>query len=464
MRLNRNRPLVVFLACLVATATGGAWHFLGDRGGDRTAPLTILTPHGDNIRQEIGAAFRAWYQARYAASPEIQWIDQGGTSEDLRYVLARFAKTPGSIGIDLFFGGGTPPFRTLAKAGLLEPRSLPEAVLGEIPPALGGLDLYAPNEGWYAAALSSFGILFNRKILAATGLPEPVSWTDLAHPRAYQWVATVDPRGSGSAHVIYEIILQKYGWEKGWQLLARMAANSSHFTKGASGILPLVSTGEVAYSLAIDQYAWSLMEQLGEDKIGFILPAGETATTPDPVGILKGAPHPLIARRFLEFLFSESCQLLWSLKAGVPGGPARLSLNRMSVLPKVYSKLNRENSFIRGNPFRDLENSGWAYSDSLTEARWSLLNDALGLWMVDSHEEARRAWVALMAGHPGAGADTEPWEREVSRQVYFRPPAPWETLSGMLAKWKDENFRNATLATWARELRGAGKGRSVTHD
>lgn len=427
-----------------------------DAGGAAPA-LSILTPHGDNIRQELGQAYRAWSEARYGDSPEINWIDQGGTSEDLRYVLSRFAKIGENqnrnqgIGIDLFFGGGTPPFRTLAREGLLQPRVVnPEALAG-IPETVGGTRVHSDAEGWYGVALSGFGILYNRALLKEKGLPEPVSWADLAEPGAEGWVASVDPRGSGSAHVIYEIILQKYGWEKGWSLLARIAANSGHFTKGASAVLPLVSTGEAAYTVAIDQYAWSLIEKLGTARVGFVLPAGETVATPDPVGMLKGAPHPETAARFMEFLFSETCQLLWGLKAGVPNGPRHLSLNRMSVSPKAAAAMDADNSFVRGNPFLEPADTAWSYSDSLTESRWALVNDALGLWMVDGHESALRKWRAINAAAPKS-ADSLAWRTALSAERYFRPPAPWDSMRVLAGRWKDETFRNETMARWAREL------------
>jgi ABC-type Fe3+ transport system substrate-binding protein len=441
---------LAFLASLALACGLGSLHFVLD-SPESTPSLSILTPHGDNIRQEVGAAFQAWHQTRYGDAPEINWIDQGGTSEDLRYVQSRFAKTPSGIGIDLFFGGGTPPFRTLAGSGLLQGHALPPALLATVPVEVGGSTVYSDSEGWYGVALSAFGILYNRTLLDRKGLPIPVSWLDLADPKADQWVAGVDPRGSGSAHVIYEIILQKFGWEKGWDLLMRIAANSSHFTRGASAVLPLVSTGEAAYTIAIDQYAWSLIEKTGRDRVGFALPAGETVTTPDPAAILKGAPHPETAAHFLEFLLSERCQWLWSLKAGIPNGPARLSLNRMSVLPKVADKLDSSNSFVSGNPFREAERMDWRYSDSLTESRWALVNDALGLWMVDSHDAAHAVWEALNKAAPKE-KDSTAWEDRLHRNRCFRPPGAWEEIRGMAAKWKDDAFRNATMARWAKEL------------
>jgi ABC-type Fe3+ transport system substrate-binding protein len=439
----------------------GGLHFLSDAGASAPA-LTLLTPHGDNIRQEIGAAFRAWHQAHFGETPELSWIDQGGTSEDLRYVQARYAKAAGGpsagIGIDLFFGGGTPPFRTLAKAGLLEPHAVDAQALAGIPEFLGGSRIYSDAEGWYGTALSGFGILFNRALLREKGLPLPASWADLAEPRALGWVAMVDPRGSGSAHVIYEIILQRFGWERGWRILAGISANAAHFTKGASAVLPLVSAGEAAYTVAIDQYAWSLIEKLGRERVDFILPAGETVTTPDPIAVLKGAPHPGLARRFAAFVLSPACQRLWSLKAGVPGGPRSQSLNRMSVRPEVAAALDTSLSFVRGNPFAEAAAQAWAYSDSLTEARWALVNDAVGLWMVDNHDAARAAYAALARERPPE-ADRAAWERAVAADPLFAPPAPWDTLSTYAARWKDDAFRNATLADWAGRLARAGRNR-----
>lgn len=449
----------MFLVALGFLAALGGTHFLGGSGASESG-LVILTPHGDNIRQEIGSAFQAWYQTRYGETPGLTWVDQGGTSEDLRYVQARYAKSPEGIGIDLFFGGGTPPFRTLAKGNLLEAHALAAEELEGIPEFLGGSRIYSAAEGWYGSALSGFGILFNRSLLREKGLAEPASWADLAEPKAAGWVAMVDPRGSGSAHVIYEIVLQRFGWERGWRILAGIAANAAHFTKGASAVLPLISSGEAAYTVAIDQYAWSLIEKLGGDRVGFILPAGETVTTADPIALLKGAPHRDLARSFMAFVLSAPCQRLWALKAGVPGGPKAQSLNRMSVRPAVAAGLDTAFSFVRGNPFAEAEARDWAYSDSLTEARWSLVNDALGLWMVDNHERARSAYAELAREHPPE-TDSAGWAAAVLAHPLFAPPAPWEAMREQAGRWRDDAFRNATLAAWANRL---AEGERKRHD
>lgn len=461
MKVSRNRPLVLFVVSMGIAMLVGSLHFLGG-GLTGKVSLVILTPHGDNIRQEIGAAFQAWHLTRFETTPEIEWVDQGGTSEGLRYVQSKFARSPTSIGIDIFFGGGTPPFRALARDGFLVPEAI--TLPAGLPMHLGGIKLQAPEEGWYGTALSSFGILSNLELLKQKGLPKPASWTDLARPEAYGWVACIDPRGSGSAHVIYEIVLQKFGWEAGWRILAGIAANSRVFTKGASGVLPIISTGEAAYTVAIDQYAWSLIASAGagagtagSDRIGFLLPIGETVITPDPAAMLKGAPNAAIARRFLEFLLSAEGQRLWILRPGVPGGPASLALNRMAVLPEAYAHMDPATSAVGSNPFLAADSAGpegaFTYSDSLTEIRWSLVSDALGLWMVDNHDGAKAAWENLIAARPKTDdGSLEAWEVEVAANPFFRPPAPWSEIEAMTPRWKDQDFRNSTMARWARML------------
>jgi hypothetical protein len=214
-------------------------------------------------------------------------------------------------------------------------------------------------------------------------------------------------------------------------------------------VLPLISAGEAAYTVAIDQYAWSLIEKLGIERADFVLPAGETVTTPDPIAVLKGAPHPGLAARFAAFALSAECQRLWMLKAGAPGGPRGQSLNRMSVRPALAEGLDTALSFVRGNPFAEAAARDWEYSDSLTESRWALVNDALGLWLVDNHDAARAAYARLAPMHPDRPQE---WEAALAAHPLFAPPAEWAAMRETNERWKDDAFRNATVAAWASRL------------
>src|SRR5262249_60005178 len=94
-----------------------------------------------------------------------------------------------------------------------------------IRPQLNGIPLYDPEARWFGPMLSSFGILYNRAVLGRIGQPEPRTWMDLGQPGLFGWVSAGDPRLTGSLHMVYEIVLQGQGWDKGFPLLLRLGAN-----------------------------------------------------------------------------------------------------------------------------------------------------------------------------------------------------------------------------------------------
>ena len=57
-------------------------------------------------------------------------------------------------------------FIDLEKDGLLEKITLPQDLLKELPAQGVGIDLRSPQNTWYASALSSFGIFYNKKLVA----------------------------------------------------------------------------------------------------------------------------------------------------------------------------------------------------------------------------------------------------------------------------------------------------------
>ena len=68
--------------------------------------LIIISPHRKTIQREFIPLFKTWYKDTYKTEVEVDWLDQGGTSDDVRFIRARFAKKPASAGVDIFWGGG----------------------------------------------------------------------------------------------------------------------------------------------------------------------------------------------------------------------------------------------------------------------------------------------------------------------------------------------------------------------
>ncbi|MFQ5850374.1 MAG: extracellular solute-binding protein [Candidatus Binatia bacterium] len=400
--------------------------------------LVLIGPHWEGIKYEFQEAFKAHYQRETGRKVEFDWMDVGGTSETLRFIRSEFKNKPAGIGIDLLFGGGLDPYLTLKEAGLLESYALPQSLLGQIPPHLGGIPLYDPEYKWYGATLAGFGIVYNKAVLELTKLPVITTWEGLAAPPAFTWVGSADPRKSGSVHMAYEIILQAYGWEKGWQIVTGIGANARKFTNSASQVPKDVAIGEVAYGLAIDFYAWAQVDETGADKIGYVMPDNLTIINPDCIGILKGAPNKDVAEAFIRFVVSEAGQKLWLLKKGLPDGPQRFQLNRFSVLPSLYEKVKPQNTAVQFNPFT--WQSDFSFDAEMGSKRWAIINDLIGALIIDQKDMLNRAWKAALAGGLMA---------EELRRLAAVPISEEQAMRLAREKWQDPAFRNQRLNEWA---------------
>ena len=197
---------------------------------------------------------------------------------------------------------------------------------------------YDQNGYWYGTAVSCFGILYNARLLKENHLPLPATWDDLAEPDLYGRIEAADASQSGSARTAYEMIIQSApDWPTGWGKLLRIFGNCKKFTGGASDVTNDVAFGEVLAGAAIDFYAYDQIAANGDD-LGFVAVAGSTAFTPDPISMLKDAPHPELARRFIEFVLAAEGQALWCLPPGAPGGPAKFPLYRQPIRKDIYAR------------------------------------------------------------------------------------------------------------------------------
>ena len=401
--------------------------------------LVLLSPHWEGIRIEFGEGFKARYKRETGRDVDLKWLDVGGTSDILKFIRSEFRNKPDGIGIDLFFGGGTDPYTELKRLGLLESYRVPDAILREIAPTIGGVPLYdADDYTWYAVTMAGFGIIYNKVVLKRLGLPEPKTWEELTSPALFTWVGSADPRKSGSVHMAYEIILQAYGWERGWQIITALGANVRSFTAGANQTPKDVAVGEVAYGLAIDSYAWSQVREAGEDKIGFVMPEDLTVVNGDAVAILTGAPNRRIAEKFISFALSEDGQKLLMLNKGEPDGPQQFELDKFSVMPALYPKVVGR-SPVRLNPFE--WKSDFVYDAVKGSGRWGIVNDLIGALIIDPREalaSARKKSIKANTTEADLG------------QLTIAPVS--ETQVDLLVaegKWRDAEYRNRAINEWA---------------
>jgi len=420
-----NAARIIVIACFLVLL-GIPLVVPAGSGGEVASPdeaarsLIIVSPHNEQIRREFGSAFSQWHYEHHGERVNVIWNAPGGTSEIRRMLEAQYrAALREGVAVggtaDLVMGGGSYEFSKLKEpieetvddhtrtttitAPVEFEQSWLDEVYGENTIANG--KLYDPEGYWYGAALSGFGIVYNRDALEQLNLPEPVVWSDLCTPTLRGWLALVNPAQSGSITTAFDTILQRLGWRNGWAVLRRCGANARYFS--ASSIKPPldVSQGDAAAGICIDFYgryqAQAVKDAGGGNRIGYVDPPGLTTIDADPVAMLRGARDPELAKRFIRFTLSVQGQSLWQFRVdediedGL--GPQRFELRRMVIRRDMYEThfdrfIDQVNPFEIGTPIENPNSDYRAYI--------AVLFNAMAM---DSHHELREAW-AVIVEHP----------------------------------------------------------------
>jgi len=431
----RGAVLLILAALLLMPFVMRQEESEGAESGDARS-LIIVTPHNEQIRQEFGAAFDRWHRKRFGEPVRVVWSVPGGTSE-IRRVLQSQARAalrddrPIGGNADLLFGGGSFEFAELARpievevdgearsGRVLAPMEFDQAFLREVygdENRIGDDLLHDPELRWFGAALSGFGIVYNRDLLSRLGVPAPRRWADLTDPRLVGAVALVSPAFSGSITTAFEAILLRRGWDEGWRTLRRVAANARSFSASSAKVPLDVASGEAAVGICIDFYgrfeSQAIQNAGGGDRVGYIDPAGETRLDADPIAMLTGAPSPDLARRFVEFVLSVEGQSLWqfSPRGAQAGrdeelrrdshlsdslGPTRYELRRLPIRRAMYAAPELFERFVD-------QVDPWTIATGVESPDRNLrpfIVPVFSAMAIEEHRLLRQAWLAITS-HP----------------------------------------------------------------
>lgn len=227
----------------------------------------------------------------------------------------RIAAERGRPGADVFWSGEAVRTARLAGMGLLEAWRAPSAE--DIGPS------WRDRDG----AWTGFGARV-RVIVHRRGLAPPASIDELARPAWKGRVAMANPLfGTTAAHVA--ALAQARGEEAVLSLLLALKANGVRFVGGNSHVRDLVARGDCDAGLTDSDDVWVGLER--GDPIAMAVPA-EALYIPNTVALVRGAPRPAEARRFIDFLLRPSTEALLAagrsrqipVRGGEAGGPSAL--------------------------------------------------------------------------------------------------------------------------------------------
>ncbi len=364
----------------------------------KSVTLVIITRHDANIQRHTRELFLKSPVAKALNITDLKFVQLGPT---LWLTYLERAKERG-LSYDVAWGGGPTIFNLIDSKGFLMPLNVKEhpefkAVLYEfnkLPKKYGGVPTYkVGSDGyihWIGAAVSSFGFTVNKQVAKELGLPIPQTWADLASPIYAKYLPNkpvlggADPTKSTSNTRIYEIILQAYGWDKGWQIITRFAGNAKIYD-ASDAVRDAVIRGDILAGLTIDFYGYIAMHQ--NPNTVYIIPKGLSIVNPDPIAILSTTHYPIRAAAFMAWVLSEyGGQQIWLYS----------DVNRLPINPKVFNTpLGEKRTDLKTIWYKVQSISGINFSDARAESWEFAMQEYFLATLVKPHAQLQATWAAL---------------------------------------------------------------------
>ena len=335
--------------------------------------------------------------------------------------------------VDVLWGGGPTVFDQLYQEGLLAPLTsdIVQQAISQIPDVLAGSPMKrVGSDGkiyWVAAAIASFGFTVNEKVLQQWGLPEPSSWKDLGSPvygstlvnMGKPSVGVADPLASTSNTRMYEIILERYGWDEGWKLLTAMAANAKVYG-GSADVRDAVIRGEIAVGITIDFYGYTAMMQNPDCK--YIMPPNETIVNGDPIAMAISSKHPEAAQAFIAWVLTEG-QKIW----------LDPDINRLPANPNVFNTPEGQQRPDLKQAFDTaLHTQAMEFNDTEVLMYETAMRHYFSATLVELNPKLKQFWTLLLSKYLSGGITYDQFEQYVARvgaPLQYTDPQTGQTVT-----------------------------------
>jgi len=216
-------------------------------------------------------------------------------------VQAKIEEEKGNPSADVFFGGTTDPYNMLASEGLLERYDAKNA--SHITKSV-----YKHKDNlWYGIYTGILGFMYNADSLKRLGLEPPKDFPDLLKPEYKGLIWLSNYNTAGTAKLVINTVIQKYGHDAGVQYLVDLDKNIEVYTKSGSGPSKNVGTGECVIGIGFLHDGIYQIVDNGYDNIGLVITSNGTTCEIGATAIFKGAKHANAAKLWIEYALSPNC-------------------------------------------------------------------------------------------------------------------------------------------------------------
>lgn len=386
-------------------------------------PVVVLTSYPEEVFAKFEAAFER-------AHPDIDVTFVWRMPHDAMGYL----RDAGRGKVDVYWSPAYRNFVQLAADGALQP--LP-ADLDGLPDRIGPFRLTSTDGRFTATELAGFGIAVHPGTLAAAGIAPPREWSDLADARFAGRVLMPIASRVGFAPTLYDGILQSHGWQRGWSLVQRIAANARLADAGGSFLEDELLAGRGAVALTIDFFARAAIANGAPLDFRYPSTGGISAAQ---VGVVRDAPNPATAERFTRFLLSDPGQALLVDR----------DIRKLPVRPSAYRDSGG------WNPFAAADDAPLRYDVDLGVRRSALVSAMFDVLVTERHANLRSMWEAVRAAESRLGPTASSADRarldEAIRLLEALPVSADEARDPALTALFDRRRRDPSAAPRIAEL------------
>ncbi len=308
-----------------------------------------LTVYG-SCEEEYLAAACEHFQELYGITVNYQRLSTGE-------VQAKIEEEKGNPSADVWFGGTTDPYNVLAKEDLLEPYAAQNAshLLS---------DMYKDADGkWYGIYKGILGFMVNTDELERMNLEAPADWQDLLKPEYKGLIWLSNYNTAGTAKLVINTMIQKYGHDEGIQYLVDLDKNIEVYTKSGSGPSKNVGTGECVIGIGFLHDGITQIVDNGYDNVELIIPSSGTSFEIGATAIFKGAAHPNASKLWIEYALSPEC-----VNLAAQNGSYQFLVIDNATQPEIAMQFGLDPDNVMDYDFEDAKNNIGTYVEEVMAA------------------------------------------------------------------------------------------------
>ncbi len=297
------------------------------------------------------------FQELYGIEVQYQRLSTGE-------VQSKVEEEAGNPSGDVWFGGTTDPYNVCAAEGLLEAYEAENAshLLGEA---------YRDKDGyWYGIYKGILGFMVNVDELERMGLEKPADWADLTKPEYQGLIWLSNYNTSGTAKLVINTMIQKYGHDEGINYLVELDKNIHVYTKSGSGPSKNVGTGECVIGIGFLHDGITQIVDNGYGNVELIIPSSGTSYEIGATAIFKGAKHPNAAKLWIEFALSPDC-----VNLAQDNGSYQFLVIDNATQPAIATEFGLDPENVMDYDFEDAKNNITTYVEEVFTALGASADD-----------------------------------------------------------------------------------------